>query len=116
MKYWGKGVLCISGHFLQKRFENKFMQFQVLMGRESYDILELTKMIFKMEGEKIMKNEKVKSELMKVWQSVELLESVMAEFEKNGKAIDYEVCKKSVLLQRDALAEIEYMIETEEED
>lgn len=53
---------------------------------------------------------------MKVWQSVELLESVMAEFEKNGKAIDYEVCKKSVLLQRDALAEIEYMIETEEED
>lgn len=41
-----------------------------------------------------MKNEKVKSELMKVWQSVELLESVMAEFEKNGKAIDYEVCKK----------------------
>lgn len=73
-------------------------------------------MIFKMEGEKIMKNEKVKSELMKVWQSVELLESVMAEFEKNGKAIDYEVCKKSVLLQRDALAEIEYMIETEEED
>ncbi|CRH60168.1 Uncharacterised protein [Chlamydia trachomatis] len=63
-----------------------------------------------------MKNEKVKSELMKVWQSVELLESVMAEFEKNGKAIDYEVCKQSVLLQRDALAEIEYMIETEEED
>ena len=64
-----------------------------------------------------MKNEKVKSELMKVWQSVELLESVMAEFEKkNGKAIDYEVCKKSVLLQRDALAEIEYMIETEEAD
>lgn len=53
---------------------------------------------------------------MKVWQSVELLESVMAEFEKNGKVIDYEVCKKSVLLQRDALAEIEYMIETEEED
>lgn len=52
-------------------------------------------MIFKMEGEKIMKNEKVKSELMKVWQSVELLESVMAEFEKNGKAIDYEVCKKA---------------------
>lgn len=42
-----------------------------------------------------MKNEKVKSELMKVWQSVELLESVMAEFEKNGKAIDYEVCKKA---------------------
>lgn len=63
-----------------------------------------------------MKNEKVKSELMKIWQSVELLESVMAKFEKNGKAIDYEVCKKSVLLQRDALAEIEYMIETEEEE
>ena len=42
MKYWGKGVLCISGHSPQKRFENEFMQFQVLMGRESYDMLELT--------------------------------------------------------------------------
>ena len=37
-----KGVRRLSGHSLQKRFENEFMQFQVLMGRESYDILELT--------------------------------------------------------------------------
>lgn len=37
-----KGVLRLSGHFPQKWFENEFMRFQVLMGRESYDILELT--------------------------------------------------------------------------
>lgn len=43
-----------------------------------------------------MKNEKVKSELMKVWQSVELLESVMAEFEKKmEKRLTMKFAKKA---------------------
>ena len=42
-----------------------------------------------------MKNEKVKSELMKVWQSVELLESVMAEFEKMEKRLTMKFAKKA---------------------
>lgn len=53
-----------------------------------------------MEGEKIMKNEKVKSELMKVWQSVELLESVMAEFEKMEKRLTMKFAKKRIATAR----------------
>lgn len=39
----GERAFCASvGISSKKRFENEFMQFQVLMGRESYDILEST--------------------------------------------------------------------------
>lgn len=42
MKYTERAFHVSVGIPLKKRFENEFMQFQVLTGRESYDILELT--------------------------------------------------------------------------
>ena len=58
-----------------------------------------------------MKNEKVEIEMKKIWKSIELLESAMLH-STDGK-VDVTVCEKSVLLQRDAAAEIEQMIEEE---
>lgn len=42
MKYTERAFDVSVGIPPKKRFENEFMQFQVLTGRESYNILELT--------------------------------------------------------------------------